>query len=366
MATMDKLALYNSSRASRTQSYTSLANALKAPAATTTPAPAATPVAATPATPTTPPSVSSITGSDDLATALNKLINQFNATPQYQARTEDELRERATGEYQSYYDQLRLAAQQAQDRSVLALNQQRENIGRTYDEQREASLRQYQNAYSQADRSMLNRGMQRSTYAGQTLANIATQGAEAQQQLWTRQGQDQGQVDAQIAQLATQLAQQLNQYDASQASDILNRIRALEDQDYERGVQNMQYRNTLSSQIYEYLMQNAQFEENKRQFNQKMRMKAADSFSGAVSSGGGGGRSYSSSGGFNKTTSSSNKNAGSTPSLESSVQKALSGIGSSSGGLGSAALSLGSRFPTPASSTPAMTMVERQRRGYPL
>lgn len=303
VTTSNKLALRSAFGTAANKTATKAATT---PAATT---PAATPAATTPAvtTPTPRPTVTSITGGDDLATALNKLVDQFNQVPEYQARTADQLRERASGEYQTYYDQLRLAAQQQQERSALALAQQRENIGRAYDDARQDSAEQYRQAYSQADRSMLNRGMQRSTYANQTLANLAQEGVEARGDLWKRQIQDQGQVDQQTSLLAQQLAAQLSQYDASQASDIMNRIRQLEDQDYERGVQNRQERNNLSSQIMEYLMKNRQFEEDKRQFDlnyQLQRMNALSSFAGGGSSGGGGGggRSYSSGGGFIKPT----------------------------------------------------------------
>ena len=190
---------------------------------------------------------------DTPAQALAKLFEQYNSGG-YEPRTDAQRQERAEGQYQSYYNQLRLAARQQQARSDLALDQQGQNLARNYNDQREASAQQYANAYSQADRQLLSRGMQRSTYGAQTLANIATQGAEAQQQLWTRQGEDQAQIDAQRALLSQQLAQQLQQYDASQASDIMNRVRELEDQDYERGLAERQYQNQAAGQLYSYLL----------------------------------------------------------------------------------------------------------------
>lgn len=54
--------------------------------------------------------------------------------------------------------------------------QQREDIGRTYDK-----------AYSQADRQALSRGMQRSSYNAQNLANINQQRANALDQNWQNQ-----------------------------------------------------------------------------------------------------------------------------------------------------------------------------------
>lgn len=190
-----------------------------------------------------------------LSSALQELINQYNSMPAYTKKTGDQLREQAEGEYKSYYDQLRLSAQQNQERSDLALQQQREGLQRTYDKQREASLKNYATRYSQADRQMLSRGMQRSSYGAQVLANIDIEGAEAQQELWDQQAAAEGNIDAQRTQLAQQLAQQLLQYDAGEAADVLNRIRQLEDQEYERGITDQNMRNQLSTQIYQFMQQ---------------------------------------------------------------------------------------------------------------
>lgn len=78
-------------------------------------------------------------GTKSAADALQKLLEQYNQTSSYVPKTADQIRQQAQGEYQSYYDQLRLAAQQAQARNDLALQQQREGLQRTYDKQREAS-----------------------------------------------------------------------------------------------------------------------------------------------------------------------------------------------------------------------------------
>lgn len=227
------------------------------------------------------------------ADALQRLLEQYNQTTSYAPKTADQIRQQAQGEYQSYYDQLRLAAQQAQARNDLALQQQREGLQRTYDKQREASQKEYENAYSRADRQQLSRGMQRSSYTAQVLANLTQEGAEAQQELWDAQGAAEGNIDAQRTQLAAQLADQLSQYSASEAADVLARIKELEDQEYDRGRENDQYKNSLSAQIYQFLYQGEQdkiaqdqwqkeFDENVRQWNAQY---------GSKGSGGGGGSS---------------------------------------------------------------------------
>lgn len=233
-------------------------------------------------------------GKMSAADALQKLLEQYNQTSSYVPKTADQIRQQAQGEYQSYYDQLRLAAQQAQARNDLALQQQREGLQRTYDKQREASQKEYENAYSRADRQQLSRGMQRSSYTAQVLANLTKEGAEAQQELWDAQGAAEGNIDAQRTQLAAQLADQLSQYSASEAADVLARIKQLEDQEYDRGRENDQYKNSLSAQIYQFLYQGEQdkiaqeqwqkeFDENVRQWNAQY---------GSKGSGGGGGSNY--------------------------------------------------------------------------
>lgn len=227
-------------------------------------------------------------GTMSAADALQKLLEQYNQTSSYVPKTADQIRQQAQGEYQSYYDQLRLAAQQAQARNDLALQQQREGLQRTYDKQREASQREYENAYSRADRQQLSRGMQRSSYTAQVLANLTQEGAEAQQELWDAQGAAEGNIDAQRTQLAAQLADQLSQYSASEAADVLARIKELEDQEYDRGRENDQYKNSLSAQIYQFLYQGEQdkiaqdqwqkeFDENVRQWNAQYGSKGSGS-----------------------------------------------------------------------------------------
>lgn len=232
-------------------------------------------------------------GTMSAADALQKLLEQYNQTSSYVPKTADQIRQQAQGEYQSYYDQLRLAAQQAQARNDLALQQQREGLQRTYDKQREASQKEYENAYSRADRQQLSRGMQRSSYTAQVLANLTKEGAEAQQELWDAQGAAEGNIDAQRTQLAAQLADQLSQYSASEAADVLARIKQLEDQEYDRVRENDQYKNSLSAQIYQFLYQGEQdkiaqeqwqkeFDENVRQWNAQYGSKGS----------GGGGNNY--------------------------------------------------------------------------
>lgn len=184
---------------------------------------------------------------------LEELIASLqNAT--YVPKTQEELQAKAQGRYQSYYDQQRLSAQQEYERNAAALEKELAGLDTTYAKQREQSEKAYAQAYSQADRNMLAKGMQRSSYGAQVLANLQAEGNEALQDIADAEAaRRQGLADKQSL-LAEQLAAQLKQYDANQAADILAYMEELEDEEYERGQAAMQYNNQLAAQIYEYLM----------------------------------------------------------------------------------------------------------------
>lgn len=223
---------------------------------------------------------------------LSELRKGWSYTP----KTDAELRTQAEGEYQSYYDQLRLAAQQQQAASDLRLAQQREGLATTYDKQREQSAKQYAQAYSQADRQLLRRGMQRSSYGAQSLANISTQGAEAQQTIADAQAAAEANIDAQRTLLQQQLAAQMSQYTASQQSDVLNRLRQLQDQEYNRQIDAWKSQSTLLQQLYQNEYQQERdaiadeqwertFAENQRQYDETLAYnKSKKSGSGGSSS----------------------------------------------------------------------------------
>lgn len=212
----------------------------------------------------------------NLDTALAALSEQYENSGQALNRTDADRTTQAEDEYQSYYNKLRQSAEQSAARNDLALQQQREGLAESYGKQKEASKQEYSKAMSQMDRQLLQRGMQRSSYAGQTLGNIALKGAAAQQEIAEAQTKAEGNIDAQRAQLQGQLADTLAQYDASQASDILARTRQLEEQDYNRGFQERQYQNQLASQMYNAYYQQGRDAVADQQFAQQMAMQASN------------------------------------------------------------------------------------------
>ena len=62
-----------------------------------------------------------------------------------------------------------------------------QSLNYTYGKQREESDKQFAQAYSQADRQALSRGMQRSSYNAQTLANLQQKGIEANNNIYAAQ-----------------------------------------------------------------------------------------------------------------------------------------------------------------------------------
>ena len=209
-----------------------------------------------------------------LQTLIDSLQNNTYTPP-----TEAEMQQTAQNRYQSYYDQQRLQAQQGHEQTNLALTQQLSSLNQAYGHQLQQSAENYRNAYSQADRQMLGRGMQRSSYGSQVLTGVQRAGAKAADEIMSNQALAVGNVEEQRTLLAQQLAAQLQQYSASQASDILAYIDELEAQGYDRQSAANQYNNSLAAQIYQFANQEqqqtqaqanwlAEFNESQRQFNQ--------------------------------------------------------------------------------------------------
>ena len=62
-----------------------------------------------------------------------------------------------------------------------------DSLNHAYGLQRESSDREFDKAISQADRQMLSRGMQRSSYGSQVLGNLGSQKVKAQNDIWNNQ-----------------------------------------------------------------------------------------------------------------------------------------------------------------------------------
>ena len=189
------------------------------------------------------------------AELLNSLYSQYTSIKSRPVRPDEQRRQQAENEYKSYYDALRLAAQQGYDSTDLKLQQQLSGLQQSYDKQRKNTAEQYAKSYSQADRQMLSRGMQRSTYTSQLLAGINNEAAEAQGEIDAAQTKATNDINEQRTQLAAQLAAQMNQYTAGEQSDILKRIAELEEQDRQYSLSQTSLQQNLATDLYTLLKQ---------------------------------------------------------------------------------------------------------------
>ena len=186
-----------------------------------------------------------------MAITSKDLLAQMQAQKTgYKKKTDDELKQMAQQEFDAYYDTQRLGAQQQFERNDLALQQQKAALDYAFQKQQEAAEKEYNKVYSQADRQLLSRGMQRSSYGAQTLANIRQQQADVYMDLENQLAAKGNDIEAQRVQLGEQYAAQVNQFDAAQAADELNRLRELQDQEYERGVAADKAQNDFNMQLY--------------------------------------------------------------------------------------------------------------------
>ena len=171
----------------------------------------------------------------------------YNTLSQYTPRTPEDINARAAAMLDSQYANARLAAQQQSDRNVLAVQNQLDALGTSYDRNIQDLAEQFRQTLSQADRNALRKGMQRSSYAAATRANIGIKGAEAAGQVLENRTNQENALNAQIAQYQQQLADQLGQMDRNYQTDLQAKINELEDQDFQR----QQAQNELLLNLYQ-------------------------------------------------------------------------------------------------------------------
>ena len=178
--------------------------------------------------------------------------------------------QKAKNRYQAVYDQKRLETQQAHQQTDLALQQQKGSVDQSFEKQLEQSIVSYRNAHSQAGRQSLRQGMQRSSYAAQTLGNILVAGNKAADEIGTNRTTALGNIEQQRSLLAQQLADQLKSFGSQQQSDELA------------------YADDLAARDQQQANWLAEFNESVRQFNASLEAKGS---SGGGGGGGGGGSS---------------------------------------------------------------------------
>lgn len=197
-----------------------------------------------------------------LAIAQVELANKLSDRQAYERLTDEAIARQAKDRYDPLYNQSRLSAEQAAERTRLALAQQQAALQSSFDRQREEAASAYQDAYAQADRQALSRGMQRSSFTNATLGNIGAAGAREQ----SRIGEAQTLAERDIAQRQAldteQLAQVLRQLETDYAANVGTYEAALRDQDYERARDAARYADELALEMYGIRQAGSQFDRN--------------------------------------------------------------------------------------------------------
>lgn len=195
---------------------------------------------------------------EELAAALTKLS--------YNPRTEQQRREQSENLYRNQLNQALLSAQQQYDTSDLALQQRLTGLETATQRQIEAQRQNTRQAISQADRSALGRGMQRSTYNNSVLANLQLKGNEAEAQIRQNQTDQEDAVAAQRALLAQQLAQNQTAAQSQYENNVIASMQQMEDQDYQRGLAADQFNSNTQLQLYQAQQTDAQRAQQQAQF----------------------------------------------------------------------------------------------------
>ena len=226
-----------------------------------------------------------------MATTLDKLLEQMNAqsSSAYTPLTDEQIKQKAQTRYDGTYGQQKLSAQQQYESNDQALAQQLAGLDADYQKQLEQSAKNFEGTYRAADRQMLGRGMQRSSYGSATLANINLEGAKAQQAIRDNQAAQAANIGEKRAMLNQQLNATLAQLDAARQSDELAYMDELEAREYDRLMNDTQYRNQLAMQLYEYQFQKEQADQEQKNWQAQFDAQYGGGDSGGY---GGGGGSY--------------------------------------------------------------------------
>lgn len=134
-----------------------------------------------------------------------------------------------------------------------------QSLDYTYGAQRRKSDEQYQQAYSQADRQALSRGMQRSSYNNQTLANINQKKLEASNDIYAAQIADYQNRIGQIEQQEKEDERWERQFAANR-----------EDADWNKQFQTNQFEYQKERDLTADEQWQKQYDEQLRQFNENM------------------------------------------------------------------------------------------------
>lgn len=216
--------------------------------------------------------------------SIEDLAGQLSGST-YTPRTDDELQTAAQNRYASVYNQKRNTAQQNYQTKNLAYERQLAELQNKLIDSRAAVQKNTQDSLASANRYLVNRGMQRSSYGAANAARIESAGQTNLANLLRDYNVNADTIQQNRTLLAQQLADTLAAYDTDMQNDILAYIDEQKQLDYDRGLAAEKYADQLAFELY-----------NLQQAQQK-------------SSGGGGGRR--SSGGSSSASASADSNSSS-------------------------------------------------------
>lgn len=187
-----------------------------------------------------------------MASKLDQLMAELTGRKTYTPLTPQEIQDQAQRRYQAVYDQKRLSARETYEQSDSALARELSALQDTYDERRAQAFAQSRQTYAQASRQSLNRGMQRSSYTGATLANISLAGDAALNAIRGEQARMEGDIAQQRTRLSQQYAREMEALNASQQADTLSYADELTAREYDRAAASRETADKLALQLYEY------------------------------------------------------------------------------------------------------------------
>ena len=181
--------------------------------------------------------------------SIEDLAGQLSGST-YTPRTDDELQTAAQNRYASVYNQKRNTAQQNYQTKNLAYERQLAELQNKLIDSRAAVQKNTQDSLASANRYLVNRGMQRSSYGAANAARIESAGQTNLANLLRDYNVNADTIQQNRTLLAQQLADTLAAYDTDMQNDILAYIDEQKQLDYDRGLAAEKYADQLAFELY--------------------------------------------------------------------------------------------------------------------
>lgn len=218
--------------------------------------------------------IAGINGSD-----LSGLMNQYQQ-PSYTSKSESELRKEAEAMYESKYNADKLAAEQRNEAYQLAIKQQMDALTSALGKSQEDTQKSYERTGNQLQRMLTQRGMGRSTYAGDVAQNNYNGMQKALGELLSSYQAKTGQLAQQGAQYQQQTADVLAQLLKDKESNISNYLYQLQGREHDRVTGSQDRYNSLVSQLQQLLNGNSLSQQQMEQDRKLKEMQLAAALAG--------------------------------------------------------------------------------------